>query len=84
MPEGASGPKGWSTADKFAAVLKITELNKADFISEHCLRAASTFTNTDFKSACKMFLCNRSKYQSELRTLVEAVSAIIAREMLRI
>ncbi|MBK1707393.1 hypothetical protein CKO40_23395 [Halochromatium glycolicum] len=35
LPDGATGPEGWSTADKFAAVLESAALNEAE-LSEYC------------------------------------------------
>jgi transposase-like protein len=35
LPDGASGPEGWSTVDKFAAVLETAALNAAE-LSAYC------------------------------------------------
>ncbi len=35
MPDAAAGPEGWSSRDKFAAVLETAALNEAD-LGEYC------------------------------------------------
>ncbi len=37
LPDGQSGPEGWSAQDKFAAVIETAAMNEAD-LSEYCRR----------------------------------------------
>lgn len=37
LPDADAGPEGWSSRDKFAAVLETAALNEAD-LSEYCVR----------------------------------------------
>ena len=49
LPDADAGPEGWSSRDKFAAVLETAALNEAD-LSEYC-RDARALSGADYRVA---------------------------------
>lgn len=53
LPDADAGPEGWSSRDKFAAVLETAALNEAD-LAEHCRkRGLYPAQITAWRSACE-------------------------------
>lgn len=53
MPDADAGPEGWSSCDKFAAVLETAALNEAD-LSEYCqTRGLYPAQITAWRAACE-------------------------------
>jgi transposase-like protein len=80
LPDGATGPEGWSTADKFAAVLESAALNEAE-LGEYCRKRGLYPQQIEtWRSACEQandWVGERARQsqaeQGELRRQVRAL-----------